>query len=101
MISPADFEDVLGIRPMTPRPLAQLYASAKVQRQVGASSEHDLLGIQLALLQARQNVVDARAALSESSVTLVKNLGGGWQWKVADQPAARAADNATRTRSDQ
>jgi NodT family efflux transporter outer membrane factor (OMF) lipoprotein len=80
---------------------AQLYASAKVQRQVGASSEHDLLGIQLALLQARQNVVDAQAALSESSVTLVKNLGGGWQWKVANEPAARAADNATPTRSDQ
>lgn len=78
----------------------QLYTSAQVQRQVGSSSEQNLLGTQLALLQAKQNLIDARAALSESSVTLIKNLGGGWQWKVADGAPARAAENSTPTRSD-
>jgi outer membrane protein TolC len=63
----------------------QLYASAQEQRQVGSSSEQDLLGARLALLQAQRNHTDARAAFSESSVTLIKNLGGGWQWHMQEQ----------------
>ena len=79
----------------------QLYASARAQRRVGASSEQNLLGAKLALLKARQNLVDARAVFSESSVTLIKNLGGGWQWSAAGGSPAPVAAAATQTRSRQ
>ncbi len=61
----------------------RLYASARAQRRVGATSEQDLLSARVTLLQARQNRIDARAAWCESSVTLIKNLGGGWQADAA------------------
>ncbi len=61
----------------------RLYASARAQRRVGATSEQDLLAARVTLLQARQNRIDARAAWCESSVTLIKNLGGGWQADAA------------------
>ncbi len=61
----------------------RLYASARAQRRVGATSEQDLLAARVTLLQARQNRIDARAAWCESSVTLIKNLGGGWQEDAA------------------
>jgi hypothetical protein len=31
-------------------------------------------------LQATQNLKDTQASLTASTVTLIENLGGGWQW---------------------
>lgn len=64
----------------------QLFANAQQQRQIGSGSEQDLLSAQLALLAAQRNFTDARAASCQSSVMLIKNLGGGWQWKTSEQP---------------
>jgi NodT family efflux transporter outer membrane factor (OMF) lipoprotein len=72
----------------------KLFDSARAQLQAGAQSQQDVLTAQLTLLQAQQNLVDTRAALSESSVTLIKNLGGGWQWDGAHARAARQAAQA-------
>jgi NodT family efflux transporter outer membrane factor (OMF) lipoprotein len=58
----------------------QLFASERAQLQAGAVSEQDLLTEQLTLLQAEQNLSDTRALLTQGSVTLIRNLGGGWQW---------------------
>ncbi len=67
----------------------QLFASERAQRLAGSVSEEDLLTEQLTLLQAEQNLKDVQAALAQSSVTLIKNLGGGWQWDDAtESPAA-------------
>jgi NodT family efflux transporter outer membrane factor (OMF) lipoprotein len=58
----------------------QLFASERAQRLAGTASEQDLLTQQLALLQAEQNLKDSQALLAQGSVTLIRNLGGGWQW---------------------
>jgi NodT family efflux transporter outer membrane factor (OMF) lipoprotein len=58
----------------------QLFASERAQRLAGTASEEDLLTQQLTLLLAEQNLKDAQALLTQGSVTLIKNLGGGWQW---------------------
>jgi outer membrane protein TolC len=56
---------------------------------------------QLTLLQAAQNLKDTQAALTESSVTLVKNLGGGWQWDDARGVAVSTSANAAPQSSNQ
>jgi NodT family efflux transporter outer membrane factor (OMF) lipoprotein len=61
----------------------QLFASEQAQLLAGSVSEQDMLTEQLTLLQAEQNLKDAQASLTQSSVTLIKNLGGGWQWDDA------------------
>jgi NodT family efflux transporter outer membrane factor (OMF) lipoprotein len=61
----------------------QLFASERAQRLVGSASEQDLLTGQLTLLQAEQNLKDTQALLTQGSVTLIRNLGGGWQWDDA------------------
>jgi NodT family efflux transporter outer membrane factor (OMF) lipoprotein len=58
----------------------QLFASERAQRLAGTASEQDLLTQQLTLLQAEQNLKDSQALLAQGSVTLIRNLGGGWQW---------------------
>ena len=58
----------------------KLFDSTRAQREVGAASQESLLSEQLTLLLAKQNLQDAQALLTQSSVTLIKNLGGGWQW---------------------
>ena len=58
----------------------QLLASEDAQVRAGTASEQSLLTQKLTLLQAEESLKDTQAALSQSSVTLVKNLGGGWQW---------------------
>ena len=68
----------------------QLFASEQAQLQAGTASEQSLLTQQLTLLQAEQNLKDTQASLAESSVTLVKNLGGGWQWDDAKGAAVSA-----------
>jgi len=57
----------------------ELFASERAQYTVGMASEQDLLNQQLTLLQAEQNLEDTQASLTQSTVTLIKNLGGGWQ----------------------
>ncbi len=72
----------------------QLFASERAQLLGGSVSEEDLLTQQLTLLQAEQNLKDTQALLTQSSVTLIRNLGGGWQWDVkglaADQNVSRS-----------
>lgn len=51
----------------------------------GTASEESLLMQQLTLLSAEQNLKDTQGQLIQSSVTLVMNLGGGWQWDSAKQ----------------
>ena len=67
----------------------QLFASTQAQRNFGAASEQDLLTQELTLVEAEQSLRDTQSLLAQSSVTLVKNLGGGWQWD--DNKAASAA----------
>jgi NodT family efflux transporter outer membrane factor (OMF) lipoprotein len=76
----------------------QLLMSEDAQVRAGTASEQSLLTQKLTLLQAEESLKDTQAALAESSVTLVKNLGGGWQWDSSrNAPAgAMAAPAAQR-----
>jgi NodT family efflux transporter outer membrane factor (OMF) lipoprotein len=62
----------------------QLFEREQAQFRVGVASEQNVLTQQLTLLLAQQNLADTQALLTLSSVTLVRNLGGGWQWHDAD-----------------
>jgi NodT family efflux transporter outer membrane factor (OMF) lipoprotein len=57
-----------------------LFDSQHAQYTLGTASEQTLLTQQLILLQAAQNLKDTQASLTTSTVTLIENLGGGWQW---------------------
>lgn len=57
----------------------QLFDSERAQLQAGTASEENLLTQQLTLVQAEQSLTDTQSLLTQSSVTLIKNLGGGWQ----------------------
>jgi NodT family efflux transporter outer membrane factor (OMF) lipoprotein len=57
-----------------------LFTSENAQYTVGTASEQTLLTQRLTLLQAEQNLKDTQASLTTSTVTLIENLGGGWQW---------------------
>lgn len=67
----------------------QLFSSMEAQRSIGTASEQDLLTQQLVLIEAEQSLRDTQSVLAQSSVTLIKNLGGGWQWD--DSKAASSA----------
>jgi NodT family efflux transporter outer membrane factor (OMF) lipoprotein len=66
----------------------KLFDSTRAQREAGTASQQSLLNEQLTLLSARQNLQDSQASLTQSSVTLIKNLGGGWQWDESRGAAA-------------
>ncbi len=78
----------------------QLFDSTRAQRELGTASEENLLGEQLTLLSARQSLLDSQAALTQGSVALIRNLGGGWRWdgsqgtSAATTPSAGAASPA-------
>ncbi|HZC17009.1 MAG TPA: efflux transporter outer membrane subunit [Caulobacteraceae bacterium] len=82
----------------------QLLFSAQHQASlVGSASVASELTQQLTLLQAEQNLKDTQSLLTQSSVTLVENLGGGWQWddlkgaalsSAAPRPPAQAGTAA-------
>jgi len=76
----------------------KLFDNTRARRQVGTASEQNLLSEQLTLLVAKQNVNDTQAALAQSSVTLIKNLGGGWQWDETRKApvASTSTDRAAR-----
>ena len=67
----------------------QLFSSMQAQRDLGAASEQDLLNQRLTLIEAEQSLRDTQSVLVQSTVTLIKSLGGGWQWD--DDKAASAA----------
>jgi NodT family efflux transporter outer membrane factor (OMF) lipoprotein len=67
----------------------KLFASQQAQYTVGTTSEQGLLTQQLTLLQAEQNLKDTQASLTQNTVTLIKNLGGGWQWNGAQNANAQ------------
>jgi outer membrane protein TolC len=71
----------------------KLFDSTRAQRQAGTASQQSLLNEQLTLLSARQNLQDSQASLAQSSVTLIKNLGGGWQWDESRGTAAPATSD--------
>jgi len=62
-----------------------LFESEQAQLLAGTASEQDLLTQQLTLLSAEQSLKDTQGQLIQSSVTLIRNLGGGWQWHDAKQ----------------
>jgi NodT family efflux transporter outer membrane factor (OMF) lipoprotein len=70
----------------------QLFSSERAQFQVGAASQQDLLTEQLTLLQAEQNLNDTQGLLTQGSVALIKNLGGGWQWGDAKPGDVKPGD---------
>jgi NodT family efflux transporter outer membrane factor (OMF) lipoprotein len=78
----------------------QLFSSQGAAFAVGSASEDSLLTQQLVLVQAEQNLKDTQSLLAQSSVTLVENLGGGWQWDdikgAAVSPPAAAAQSSDR-----
>jgi NodT family efflux transporter outer membrane factor (OMF) lipoprotein len=61
----------------------QLFASQQAQFTIGTASQQALLTQQLTLLQAQQNLEDTQSSLAQDTVTLIKNLGGGWQWNAS------------------
>jgi NodT family efflux transporter outer membrane factor (OMF) lipoprotein len=74
----------------------QLFESERAQFQVGRASEQSLFSEQITLLLAQQNLEETQALLTLSSVTLIKNLGGGWQWDGAkDAPVDVASSSAS------
>jgi NodT family efflux transporter outer membrane factor (OMF) lipoprotein len=70
----------------------QLFTSERAQLLAGSASEEDLLTQELTLLQAEQSLKDAQALLTQGSVTLIRNLGGGWQWDDVKGQAAAGQD---------
>lgn len=75
----------------------KLFDSTRAQREVGAASQQSLLSEQLTLLSAKQNLQDTQASLTQSSVTLIKNLGGGWQWDESHGVAAASVSTDQHT----
>jgi len=70
----------------------QLFSNQHQAFVVGAASEAATLTQQLTLLQAEQSLKDTQSLSTQSSVTLVENLGGGWQWDdVKNAPLSPAA----------
>lgn len=73
----------------------RLFENTRTQRQIGAASEASLLTQRLTLLTAEQNLKDTQASLTQAGVSLIKNLGGGWQWDEHRERQATASDAGT------
>jgi NodT family efflux transporter outer membrane factor (OMF) lipoprotein len=78
---------------------SKLFASQQAQFGAGASSQQNVLTQRLTLIQAQESVRDTQAALAESNVQLVKNLGGGWQLDDNTGASAPAAASAPASSS--
>jgi len=57
----------------------QLFGSQQAQQKAGTVSLQAVLTQQLVLLQTEQNLRDSQAQLTQGSVALIQNLGGGWR----------------------
>jgi NodT family efflux transporter outer membrane factor (OMF) lipoprotein len=77
----------------------QLFEREQAQFGLGEASEQNVLTQQLTLLLAQQNLADTQALLTLSSVTLVRNLGGGWQWHDTDHSKKAPVDSGTSSAS--
>jgi outer membrane protein TolC len=77
----------------------QLFEREQAQFGLGEASEQNVLTQQLTLLLAQQNLADTQALLTLSSVTLVRNLGGGWQWDDTDDIKKAPVDSGTSSAS--
>lgn len=73
----------------------QLFASSNAQFDGGAASQQDVLTQKLTLLLAEQNLSDTQALLAQSSVALVRNLGGGWDYKDMQTAEGSTSSKAT------
>ena len=69
----------------------QLFSTQHQAFLTGSASEANELTQRLVLLQAEQNLKDTQSLWTQSSVTLVENLGGGWQWDDLKGAAAAPA----------
>ncbi|SIO19377.1 efflux transporter, outer membrane factor (OMF) lipoprotein, NodT family [Paraburkholderia phenazinium] len=78
---------------------SRLFASQQAQFNAGASSQQNVLTQRLTLIQAQESVRDTQALLAESNVTLVKNLGGGWQGNDAEMASAPAAASSPASKT--
>jgi len=58
-------------------------------------SSQDVLTQKLTLLLAEQNLSDTQALLAQSSVALVRNLGGGWDYKDMQTAEGSTSSKAT------
>ncbi|WLE61995.1 efflux transporter outer membrane subunit [Burkholderia plantarii] len=67
----------------------KLFDSARAKASAGTASTQAVLAQQLAVLGARQNLVDMRSALAQGDVALVRNLGGGWDGAAAAHASER------------
>jgi NodT family efflux transporter outer membrane factor (OMF) lipoprotein len=76
----------------------QLFDSKHAQFEFGATSEQNLLSQQLTLLLAQQNLEDTHASLTLSSVALIRNLGGGWQWDEVNEAPAKVVPSSGSSR---
>jgi NodT family efflux transporter outer membrane factor (OMF) lipoprotein len=77
----------------------QLFEREQAQFGFGEASEQNVLTQQLTLLLAQQNLADTQALLTLSSVTLVRNLGGGWQWHDADDAKKAHASSESQPKT--
>jgi outer membrane protein TolC len=68
----------------------QLFESVRAQLLAGTASGQNLLIQQLTLLSAEQSLKDTQAQSIQASVTLIKNLGGGWQWDETKQASVNS-----------
>jgi NodT family efflux transporter outer membrane factor (OMF) lipoprotein len=76
-----------------------LFDHTRAQREIGVASEQGLLNEQITLLSAKQNLADSQALLTQSSVALIKNLGGGWQWDESREAATTTTTTTTSATS--
>jgi NodT family efflux transporter outer membrane factor (OMF) lipoprotein len=76
----------------------QLFDSEHAQFEFGTASEQNVLTQQLTLLLAQQNVEDTQALLTLSSVTLIRNLGGGWQWDDVNEAPVDVVSSSASSR---
>ena len=72
----------------------RLFASQQAQFDAGAVSRQNVLTQRLTLIQAQETLRDTQAQLAQSSVLLIKNLGGGWR-REDDASPPTAASSAT------
>jgi NodT family efflux transporter outer membrane factor (OMF) lipoprotein len=76
-----------------------LFDHTRAQREIGTASEQSLLNERLTLLSAKQNLEDSQASLTQSSVTLIKNLGeaGSGMSPAKRPPPTTSRDQHTGT----
>lgn len=74
----------------------QLFASEQAQFKAGTASEENVLTQQLTMLSAEQGLRDAQGQVAQSKISLIKNLGGGWDAQAGD--AAGQTNSASQAK---